>query len=181
MEVMQFFLLPYKFCFLQYFCECCCCCSSLKDTRSSVQTTNLYLLLLENGFLCVFCDCCCTCSSLKDTRSSIDVNWLNTMALAEGSACSILCTSSLRASILVLLWKSVVLMRLRMLLFLLLRALTGDYSHRMYRLLLRQRLFGVNSNSNREHVLRLLFFAPQSPHRRLQSQDVLGVVTAALT
>ena len=59
----------------------------------------------------------------------MDVNWLNTIALAEGSACSILCTSSLRASILVLLWKSVVLMRLRMLLFLLLRALTGDCSH----------------------------------------------------
>ena len=56
----------------------------------------------------------------------MEVNWLKTMALAEGSACSILCTSSLKASILVLLWKSVVLMRLRMLLFLLLNAFAGD-------------------------------------------------------
>lgn len=83
----------------------------------------------------------------------MEVNWLNTMALAEGSACSILCTSSLRASILVLLWKSVVLMRLRMLLFLLLRALAGDCSHRIYRLLLRQLLSNVNRNIKRRLTL----------------------------
>lgn len=67
-----------------------------------------------------------TCSSLKDTKSSMEVNWLNTMALAEGSACSILCTSSLRASILVLDWKSEALILLRMLLLRLLNAFTGD-------------------------------------------------------
>ncbi len=99
-----------------------------------MEVMQFFLLLLKFCILQHFCEsyCCCTCSSLKDTRSSMEVNWLNTMALAEGSACSILCTSSLRASILVLLWKSVVLMRLRMLLFLLLRALTGDCSTRMY-------------------------------------------------
>ncbi len=116
-------------CMFQYAdVDCACSRHSLKDTYAVCRSCVGLMLPHET----VFFGYCCTCSSLKDTRSSMDVNWLNTMALAEGSACSILCTSSLRASILVLLWKSVVLMRLRMLLFLLLRALTGDCSHMVY-------------------------------------------------
>lgn len=57
--------------------------------------------------------------SLKEMRSSMEVNWLNTMALPLGSRCSIRCSSSLTASILVLLRKPASPTRLMMLSFLL--------------------------------------------------------------
>lgn len=48
-------------------------------------------------------------------RSSMEVNCEKTRALADGSRCSIRCSSSRSASILVLLWKSASATRFKML------------------------------------------------------------------